>query len=231
MSQTPIVLLHGLGSHPITFLPLELYLNGQGHKNTYAVSYDPNRQSIMEAVGEVTRKLIEKIDIDEEIIVIGQSMGGVIGNNLHRLGWKVKKAIYIGSPLHGARTIKTAKKWIPSIILNVFESPAWNILENKAREEEPPHDYHTISMGLNGESDYFFEGSSGPEFMKNWDGKVWKDESMFSEDKHTHLEGEEHSLIFVKPRLWRLVHSLLPPLTSPSPSPHCMRGDEEGRLI
>lgn len=83
-------------------------------------------------------------------------------------------------------------------------------LVDKEREEEPPHDYHTITMGLNGGSDLFFEGSSGPESWKQWDGKVWKDEAMFSEDRNTHLNGEEHSIIFVKPRLWRLVHSLLP---------------------
>jgi pimeloyl-ACP methyl ester carboxylesterase len=207
---TPIVLLHGLGSHPISFLPMQLYLTLYGINNTHAISYDPDNQNIMEAVSEIDFKLTQKLDKNQEIIVIGQSMGGVIGNNLHRAGWKIKKAIYIGSPLHGARTISSVRKYIPRKILDVFESPAWNILENKDKELEPPHDYHTITMGLNGGSNYFFEGSSGPESWKLWDGKVWKDEAMFSEDKNTHLNGEEHSIIFVKPRLWRTVLSLLP---------------------
>ena len=210
MTSIPIVMLHGLGSHPITFLPLTVYLKIKGYTNTYAISYDPDNQSIMEAAQEVNQKLMEKLDKGQEIILVGQSMGGVVANNLHQLGWDIKKAIYIGSPLHGARTIKSVRSWIPGTVLRVFESPAWNILEDKKREQEPPHDYHTITMGLNGGSDIFFKGSSGPESWKNWDGKVWKDEAMFSEDKNTHLDGEEHSLIFIKPRLWRLVYSLLP---------------------
>lgn len=44
--------------------------------------------------------MLRKVNRSEEIILIGQSMGGVVANNLHTKGWKIKKAIYVGSPLH-----------------------------------------------------------------------------------------------------------------------------------
>lgn len=34
MNNTPVILLHGLGSHPFTLWPLEKYLNWKGWKNT-----------------------------------------------------------------------------------------------------------------------------------------------------------------------------------------------------
>ena len=110
MNITPIFLLHGLGSHPITMYPLERHLNHQGYTNTYSVSYNPNREDIEEAVTEVDQIMMKMADKEcDEIILIGQSMGGVVANRLHRRGWKVKKAIYIGSPLHGARMVEIAR--------------------------------------------------------------------------------------------------------------------------
>lgn len=201
MNITPVFLLHGLGSHPITMYPLERYLNQQGYENTHSISYDPDRMDIEGAVLEVDEKMMEKADKDrDEIILIGQSMGGVIANRLHHQGWKVKKAIYIGSPLHGARMVDIVRNWFPWLA-RLIESKAWTPLSQKSKEyqegngeEEPPHDYHTISMGW---------------WHTPWDSRVFKDETMFNPEKHTHLYQEDHCLIFMKKRLWKLVHDLI----------------------
>lgn len=186
-----IVLLHGLGSHPITLKPLQIYLSSHGYRNINSIKYNPDKSDFESVLEEVDQKLKDVIDKDKEIIVVGQSMGGVVGNNLHRKGWKVKKGIYVGSPLHGAKFIKTVKNWVPWIILNLFKSPAWDFLENKSRDSIPPHDYTTISMGW---------------WDTEFDGRVWKEETVLSQDKHIHLEGEDHCLIFAKPRLWKIIY-------------------------
>lgn len=208
MCNTPIFLLHGLGSHPVTLYPLERYLNQKGYTNTYSISYNPDRSDIELSVLEVDRKMLLKADkLNEEIILIGQSMGGVVANHLHKEGWKIKKAIYIGSPLHGAKMTSIVENWVPNFLLNWFKSPAWESLSEKSKQFqetedkktfvekfEPPHDYHTISMGW---------------WNTEWDSRVFKDETMFNPDKHTHLDREDHCLIFMKPRLWELVHKLI----------------------
>ncbi len=65
---------------------------------------------------------------------------------------------------------------------------------NKNKEEEPHHDYHTISM-------------SWP--FTDFDGCVYKDETIFTEEKHTHLKWADHRTIFANPRLWITVGNLL----------------------
>ena len=150
--------------------------------------------SIKDSV-EYVDKEIEKITPKNiEIILVGQSMGGVISNNMHTKGWKIKKAVYIGSPLHGAQLLNYLNDILPDFVVKILKKPAHDILMDKEREEEPPHDYHTISMGW---------------FNTEFDGCVYKDEVVLNEDKHVHLCWADHRTIFANPRLWTLVGNLL----------------------
>ena len=203
MTDNPVFLLHGLNSYPITLYPIERYLRENGWENCYSLGYYPGQQSIEESVNEVDTKMMEKADKEkDEIILIGQSMGGLIANNMHTKGWNIKKAIYIGSPLHGARIINLAEYVFPGFIFNFLKIPAWEILRNKTLEPEPPHDYHTISMGW-----YNFD----------FDGCVYRDETMLHPLKHTHLASEDHCFVFIKPRLWKTI-LLVMPFSEVSPS-------------
>ncbi len=105
-----IFLLHGLGAHPITLLPLELALNYVGFKNTHKLSYPVDTLPFEECLDDVYNKIISLIDKDDPIVLIGQSMGGVVSNNLHTRGLNIKHAIYIGSPLHGANLLNVNLK-------------------------------------------------------------------------------------------------------------------------
>lgn len=196
MSDIPVFLLHGLGSHPITLHPLERHLNKNGWMRTKAISYNPDRENIEEAVDEVDRILSFYADKQsEQIILIGQSMGGVISNKMHTRGWNIKKAIYIGSPLHGARMVNVVENWFGNTLASLMRSPAWKPLSKGEKVKEPPHDYHTISMGW---------------YNSSWDSRVFKDETMLHPLKHTHLAGEDHCLVFMKKRLFDVVTLSLP---------------------
>jgi pimeloyl-ACP methyl ester carboxylesterase len=187
MKDTPIFLLHGLGSHTITLLPLKKFLNYYDYKNVHSISYPVNDLSIKDSV-EYVDKEIEKITPKNiEIILVGQSMGGVISNNMHTKGWKIKKAVYIGSPLHGAQLLNYLNDILPDFVVKILKKPAHDILMDKEREEEPPHDYHTISMGW---------------FNTEFDGCVYKDETILDPENHTHLKWADHRTVFLNPRLF-----------------------------
>jgi len=94
----------------------------------------------------VDYKLKKIVDKKEEIIVIGQSMGGVVGNSLHTKGWNIKLSISIGSPLHGAYLLRQFDNILPKMIRDYFYNKkprVYDYLTTKESTEEP---YHSISM-------------------------------------------------------------------------------------
>ena len=119
---------------------------------------------------------------------------GVVANNIHKKGWKVLYAVYIGSPLHGARLLNQLEKIVPTNIRDALYKKPYGILQKCTRASEPDHDYNTISMGW---------------FNTEFDGCVYKDEVVLNEDKHVHLCWADHRTIFANPRLWTLVGNLL----------------------
>ena len=191
--SVPIFLLHGLGSHAVTLLPLEMYLNSMGFQNTHRVSYPVDYfDTVEKSVEYVDSELSQFAEKEkDEIVLIGQSMGGVVANNLHKKGWKVRKAVYIGSPLHAAQLLNQLESFLPTKIRDFLYKKPYDILKDKEREEEPPHDYHTVSMGW---------------FNSRFDGCVYVDEAKLDEGKHTHLGWADHRTIFANPRLWKLVY-------------------------
>lgn len=189
-----IILLHGLGGNLITLYPLKTYLHYKGYERIDIVSYPSNNMNLEEAVEYVDYKIAKIVSRNEPIILIGQSMGGLISNNLHRKGWNIKNAVYIGAPLHGARILKQLDSILPTIIRNFLFKKPYEILMMKEKDIEPPHKYHSISMAWP---------------FTNFDGCVYKDEAMISEKNHTHLAWADHRTIFANPRLWYNVYKIL----------------------
>lgn len=187
------VLLHGLGCHPITLKPVEFYLRYHlGVQEIHNLYYPADKLTFDESLNYVDEEMSKVIKGDKAntpIVVIGQSMGGVIANNLHKKGWNIKKGIYIGSPLHGAKILNH-----PLSGLFLTDKPLYHFLKHKDREKEPPHDYHTISMGW---------------FCSNFDGCVYRDETTLDESKHTHLPWADHRTVFVNPRLFMHIGHIL----------------------
>ena len=143
----------GLGCSPITFFPLEVYLNLNGFKNTYRISYAVDKQCLKKSIDDVDAELTKRANkSDNEIIIIGQSMGGRVANELHTYGWKIKFAVYIGAPLKGARLLNKLESWVPTFIRNLLYKTPYTDLKKEITPTPPPHPYHTISMGWFGSS-------------------------------------------------------------------------------
>lgn len=193
--ETPIILLHGLGSHAWSLYPMKAYLRYCGYTTVHTVVYPASDLSITDSVDYVDTELLNLLYTrDKEVVLIGQSMGGVIANNLHTRGWDVHMAVYIGSPLHGANFLHTLNRVLPNWVKRRLKRHAHDVLMNKGREQEPPHDYHTISMGW---------------FGSDFDGCVYRDETVLSEEKHTHFRWNDHRVVFFNPRLLHRVARLI----------------------
>lgn len=195
--QLPIILLHGLGGSPIQLFLLEAYLNLCGHHNTHRIRYPVGGVSLEESVTYVDSAIAQLTQTprdQEEIIVIGHSMGGLVGNRLHQRGWSIRLAIYIGSPLHGATLLNQLEAVLPTWLRDCMYRRVYGLLQNKPREQAPPHPYHTISMAWP---------------FTDFDGCVYKWETMLEEEHHTHLRCADHRTIMANPRLWTLVERLI----------------------
>lgn len=191
----PIFLIHGIGASSITLWPLEKYLNYKGFKKTFKIDYPVNKMTFLDAVNYVDAEISKLADKQKDtILLIGQSMGGVISNELHKKGWKIEKAIYIVAPLHGAHLLNKLNIFLPQKIVNFMYIPPYEHLMKEKKAVEPPHDYHTISV-------------SWP-FMA-FDGCVYKKETILDEKKHSHLRWLDHRTAFVSIRLCMEVYKQL----------------------
>jgi pimeloyl-ACP methyl ester carboxylesterase len=194
MTDTFVLLLHGLGAHAETLLGIEKYLNWKGYKKTHKLTYLVDILPFEECLDHVSDELEKIITKNEKIIVIGQSMGGVFGSLLHTKGWDLELLITIGSPLKGAAFVKSLKKHLPQKVQDVLHKPMYDdlitMLDNPLTE--PPHDYHCFTMAWP---------------LTKFDGCVYIEEAHFDKEKHTHLQFADHRTIFANPRLWWHVHN------------------------
>jgi pimeloyl-ACP methyl ester carboxylesterase len=184
-----VFLLHGMGATPWTLWPLEQCLRKWGgYQRTHRLSYPVDQLTFGESVDFVDELMAKHADKEtEEVILVGQSMGGLVANRLHTKGWQVKVAIYIGAPLHGARLLTQLESMLPTMVRNAMYKRPYGFLMEKAREMVPPHPYHSISMAWPGTS---------------FDGCVYRDEATLHPQHHTHLPWADHRTVFANPRLW-----------------------------
>lgn len=175
-----IIYIHGLAANGTTMLPFKWY-NQSGH----TITYNTSDRTLQQMINEVDEKILEIVKTkDTELVLVGWSMGGLIANRLHQKDWKIKLAIYVASPLNGA-----------SILSHLPVKP-WNdildFLHKKEKEEEPPHEYHTYSLGWG---------------ILSFDGRVFIDDTKLNEEKHEHISFTEHCLSVLDFRVLNKVYN------------------------
>lgn len=205
----PIILLHGLGgplgSHAkYSLYPLKYFLEFHKFDNVHVIPYPSDDLTIRESIEYVSTEIAKIANADQEIIIVGQSMGGVIGFNMHtaHTKWNIRLSISIGSPLHGARLITQIETALKDNLhehqfdyLRQYIKGQGHIeLQNKDQQIEPPHNYKTISLGW---------------FEFPFDGCVYKDEAILDPKHNLHLNWADHRTIFFNPRLWYHVHNMI----------------------
>jgi pimeloyl-ACP methyl ester carboxylesterase len=195
MENIPIILLHGAGGFSWTLIPLKLSLQYNGFNNIYIVDYN-NNCKISDCINNADKQIEKVVNKSKEIIVIGQSLGGVVGINLHRKGWNIKKLITIVSPLKGARFIGTLDYYIP-YIFRFFRRQVFQDLLNmtQSKLEVPPHPIHTITTSI--------------PISNNFDGCVYRDEASINDKDNTHILYSGHRILFIDPRLFTTVRQII----------------------
>jgi pimeloyl-ACP methyl ester carboxylesterase len=196
-SDTPIVILHGLGNRSWTLTGLEWFLNWKGYPSVYRPQY--NADTLPErSVVQVTRLLVDvyRIDKTQPIVVIGNSMGGVVAASLCKLGWTIRLMIAVNSPLNGATLLRELDAMLPTWVMQRFggNTATYEYLKQRIASEIPPHPYKTIGMTL--------------PFL-DMDGLVYSKDSMIEPEHHRAIGWGSHHTVIFDPRVYLEILRLL----------------------
>ena len=198
MVITKYIFIHEMGGSPLAMIPLEKYLIYYGINNTYQIRYSSNNLGLEDAIINVNAE-IEKIATKEfdELVILAQSLGGLIAIGLEKYGWNIRKCIFIACPLKGAMIINKLDENVNETILKWFYSPVIDDLRKLTNSElfdMPDFEYNTIS-------------TSWP--FTDFDGYVYRDETTMNPEFHTHIPHSDHRFIFADPRLFRKVYEII----------------------
>ena len=197
-STLHLFLIHGLGGRPISMFPLEWFL-GQTYTNIHRISYPSKSVDLKTAIEHVNDAMHTIIEDQQncDIVVIGQSLGGLICHGLHKYDWNIILSITIGSPHHGSMLLQVVERSIPTRVADFLRLPVYaDLLERlDAPLEVPPHPYHTISTS-------FFP-------LTTFDGQVFSSETALVEEHHHHIPYNNHWTICVDPRMFFLVNDII----------------------
>jgi hypothetical protein len=190
-----IVLIHGLGAGPYSLYLLKKYLQNS-FPNTLIVvpKYDTsNITSTKILLDRADIELSKYISKESPIIIIGQSMGGIVAMNIYEKKWNVLHAISVGSPLHGSRLLLRLRKFIPMFNNGTFKylGDKCNVVDDDNSNEKqsiPPHSYKTISCSL---------------FNSKFDRCVFADETTLEPEYHIHLNYLDHVFCWFHPKLFK----------------------------
>jgi hypothetical protein len=201
--MTPIILyiflIHGLGPQLISYTmsPLKWSLEKQGYQNVHIISYPATSINLYNSVKHVDnemRKIIKEDNV--EIVLIGQSLGGLICHELHKHNWNIKASITVASPHRGSNMLKNLNNVIPTAVTDKIKYPVFqDILERIGEPQVPPHKFFTISTSLYPSSTF--------------DGRIYVSETKINEENHIHIPYNSYWTIFLDPRLFTIVKDIL----------------------
>lgn len=190
-----IILIHGAGHRKIVYysmFPLQKYLKEQG-LDSHVISYD-NSKTLDECVTDAYLEIKKIVPENDEVILIGQSLGGVVSIKLHERGMNVVKLITIVSPVRGSWLCNKIKNSILGYS-SMFRTPFHDLaIEYDKEFTKPDIDVHSITTSWPGTS---------------FDGCVFIDEGTVDEDTHHHIGWSDHRLLFIDGRLFKKVHDIL----------------------
>jgi pimeloyl-ACP methyl ester carboxylesterase len=188
--STPVIILHGLGNRIWTLIGLEWYLNWHGFTDVHRPQYNADALPIS-AANQVSNILMERFHDDQTqpIVVIGNSMGGLVAVELARFGWKIELAIMINSPLNGATLLRELDDMLPVRVMDVCggNTPTYTYLKRRVACPIPPHPYKTIGTNL--------------PFL-NFDALVYEKDAMIEPEHHHRIGWGSHHTVIVDPRVY-----------------------------
>lgn len=188
-SDTPIFLIHGLGSVFGTLTIIQWTLVRHGYTSVTQISYPASTLTLEESVAYVAHEIKQCLTApDVPIVVVGQSLGGLVCNRLHKTGLNVIAGFYFVAPLRGSALLRWCRGALPAPLFNLFNLKIFDDLCAITREAEPPHRYATLGVAW-----------LWP--LSTFDGRVRADETFLDIKHHTHLTCSDHMCVVLDPRL------------------------------
>lgn len=103
----------------MTLLPIQLLLQRNGWQ-VHNLNYPVDTLPFDKTLDYVCDEILKYVNQEDPIVLIGQSMGGVVSNNLHTRELNVQHIITIGSPLHGENLLNQMEAILPEVVVNTF---------------------------------------------------------------------------------------------------------------
>lgn len=195
--DTTIVILHGLGNRAWTLIGLEWLLNWNGYTDVFRPQYDANVHPDT-ACMMLSKQLIDhfKGDHNRPFVVIGNSMGGVVGANLHRFRWNIELLITVNSPLNGSTLLRELDATLPGKLMELCggNTPTCEYLKHLTMNGIPPHPYKTIGMTFP---------------FTSFDGLVFSKDAMIEPEHHRWIGWGSHHTVPLDARIYLEILSIL----------------------
>lgn len=206
-----ILLLHGSHSHPITMRYIQHKLQKHNFTNIINPFYKSSG-SLQDSINSVNDILILKQinKINDTLVIIGHSLGGIISKELYKKGWNIELSIAIASPIRGARILKHLEQK-HNKLYNFIKTPLYDDFKSLIDQEynNPQHPFYTISTNDKLIS-YIF---SKLNIIDNDDGEIfdsciYKDETIGDIDNHIHIEDANHHMLVLLPRTMKHIFDI-----------------------
>ena len=196
-----IFLIHGLMANAtLNFFLLSRRLKNKGFKDIHALSYSSFTMDLETATKSCHKQILNVLHEDnstEPIVLLGNSIGGVIAYNLLNTDLNVRLLIMIASPIKGCRFLDGMWDSVKSTIRHLTPVPILRDLCNKEDRSiiEPSVPYYTITSSLPSDEHY--------------DGAIHRDDAVIDEGRNFHISKCSHTFLAIDRRCAEAVLGML----------------------
>ena len=186
--DTPVFLLHGLGERTWTMQLFVTFLHIRGWTNVYTPHWPANTCQLEDCLDALDKEMQLYANKSQPILVVGNSMGGVMAHHLHTRNWNILVSYSIAAPLKGAQLYRHLKKILPTMIFDFFHQPGHDYLERTEAPPNPPHTWYTVSFNT----------------LYDFDGQVHLLDTLIYKRQHITMTGFHFSLA-LDPAVWKFL--------------------------
>lgn len=196
-----IFLIHGfMANATLNFFLLSRRLKNKGFRDLHTLSYSSFTMDLETATQSCYKQILDTLHenrVTEPIILLGNSIGGVIAYNLLNTDLNVRLLIMIASPIKGCRLIDGMWDSVKSTIRHLAPVPILRDLCNKEDRSiiEPSVPYYTITSSLPSDDHY--------------DGTIHRDDAVIDEKRNFHIPKCSHTFLAVDKRCAEAVLGML----------------------
>lgn len=185
-----IFLIHGMLDTPAKFSGVRKFLQEKGYTNIIDIKYSSYELNLDKITRKVFMDIIINLEnIDDPIILLCHSMGGIVATKLWKYGLNIKLGIFVASPLQGVPLVNNLCTKLGKRFVSYFIGHSGSELGN-IETLYVPFKYYTVSTNL--------------PYFKN-DGIVNTESMKIRNHTNYHIPNSTHDMIMFDCRLYEFV--------------------------